>query len=55
MENLETDWLSSNEVIKTLKIKSCDLMHLRIEEKLDFKKKGNAFLYSKASVLRVKK
>lgn len=53
-ENTESDWLTSNEVLKTLKIKSCDLMHLRVGGKLEFKKNGNAFLYSKTSVLSTK-
>ena len=55
MENLDKDWLTSNEVLKTLKIKSCELMHLRIDKKLNFKKIKNAFLYSKESVLSIKK
>ena len=29
-------------------------MHLRVEGKLEFKKNGNAFLYSKTSVLSTK-
>lgn len=43
-------WLSSREAKEISKIKSCDLMHYRIEGKLEFKKKGNAFFYSKESV-----
>jgi hypothetical protein len=53
-ENIEIDWLTSNEVLKVLKIKSCDLMHLRVEGKLEYKKKGNAFLYLKTSVSSTK-
>lgn len=45
------EWLKSNEVLKVLKIKSCELMHLRIDKKLDFIRRGNAYLYSKSSVL----
>ncbi len=41
----KTEWLSSKEVQKKLKIKSCDLMHLREAGKLKFKKVGNAFFY----------
>jgi hypothetical protein len=51
VKNIENEWLTSQEVLKTLKIKSCDLMHLRVQGEFDFKKKGNAFLYSKTSVL----
>ncbi|WP_405266411.1 hypothetical protein [Cellulophaga sp. Ld12] len=47
-------WLSSKEVQKFAKIKSCDLMHYRIENKLDFKKKGNTYFYSLASVEKLK-
>ena len=38
-------WLNSKEARKKLKVKSCDLMHLREEGKLEFKKEGNAFFY----------
>ena len=50
-----SEWLKSKEVMKTLKIRACDVMHLREEGKLKFTKKGNAFLYSAASVLKQKK
>tara|TARA_R110001632_G_scaffold231177_2_gene369433 strand:+ start:5639 stop:5851 length:213 start_codon:yes stop_codon:yes gene_type:complete len=43
-------WLSSKEILKVAKIQSCDLMHYRIQGKLEFKKKGNAYFYSKLSV-----
>ena len=46
----ESRWLSSKEVQKTVNIKSCELMHYRIQNKLDFKKEGNAYLYSFKSV-----
>ena len=48
-------WLKSKEVMKTLKIRACDVMHLREEGKLKFTKQGNAFLYSAESVLKQKK
>jgi hypothetical protein len=41
----KTEWLSSKEAQKKLKIKSCDLMHLREAGKLKFKKVGNAYFY----------
>lgn len=49
------EWLKSKEVMKTLKIRACDVMHLREEGKLNFIKQGNAFLYSAESVLKQKK
>jgi hypothetical protein len=46
--------LNSKEVRKELKISSCDLAHMRIERKLKYKKVGNAFLYTKESVEKLK-
>jgi hypothetical protein len=54
-ETQTTEWLKSREVMKTLKIRACDLMHLREAGKLKFTKQGNAFLYSSQSVLKQKK
>ncbi len=48
----EEEYLSSKESKAVLKIQDCDLMHIRISGKLNFVKKGNAFLYSKASILK---
>jgi hypothetical protein len=48
------EWLSSREVINSTKIKSCDLMHYRIEDKLDFENRGNAYFYSKESLDKIK-
>lgn len=50
-----SEWLKSKEVMKTLKIRACDVMHLREAGKLNFTKQGNAFLYSAESVLKNKK
>ncbi len=50
-----SEWLKSKEVMKTLKIRACDVMHLREAGKLKFTKQGNAFLYSAESVLKQKK
>jgi hypothetical protein len=50
-----SEWLKSKEVMKTLKIRACDVMHLREAGKLKFNKQGNAFLYSAESVLKNKK
>jgi hypothetical protein len=41
--------------MKTLKIRACDVMHMRESGKLKFTKQGNAFLYSAESVLNNKK
>jgi hypothetical protein len=50
-----SEWLKSKEVMKSLKIRACDVMHLREEGKLKFTKQGNAFLYSAESVFKQKK
>jgi hypothetical protein len=47
-------WLTSSEVEKELRIDGCRLMHLRVEGHLGFKKQGNAFLYAKVDVDRLK-
>ncbi len=44
------DWLTSKEAEKALRVDSCELMHLRVEGKLGFTKKGNAFLYTRTDV-----
>jgi hypothetical protein len=51
-KNSNQKWLKSAEAMKTLKIQACDLMHLRLEGKLDFIKQGNAFLYSQESIVK---
>ena len=43
-------YLNSKEAKTVLKIQDCDLMHLRTSGKLNFLKKGNAFMYSKESI-----
>ena len=48
--NEKEKWLSSKEALKEAKIQSCDLMHYRTQGKLEFKKKGNAYFYSKESL-----
>lgn len=49
MEN-KLNWLSSKGAQKVAKIKGCDLMHYRIQGKLEFEKRGNTYFYSKESV-----
>lgn len=39
--------MSSKEAMKTLKVSSCELMHLREAGKLVYIKKGNAYFYEK--------
>ncbi|MCC6600073.1 MAG: hypothetical protein IT223_05315 [Crocinitomicaceae bacterium] len=53
-ETQSSKWLNSKEVMKTLKIRACDVVHLREAGKLDFIKQGNAFLLSADSVLKQK-
>jgi hypothetical protein len=42
----EKKWLTSKEVKSLLKISDCNLMHLRLEGKIEFKKVGKTFFYS---------
>ncbi len=44
---VEEEWLSSIEARKFLRVSDCDLMHMRTAGQIEFKKTGNAFLYSK--------
>jgi hypothetical protein len=53
--NKDTKLVSSKEAMKKAKIKSCDLMHYRVQGKLDFMKVGNAYLYSEESINKLKK
>jgi hypothetical protein len=53
-ETPSSEWLKSKEVMKTLKIRACDVMHLREAGKHKFSKQGNAFLYNAESVIRLK-
>ncbi len=48
------NYLTSKEAKSVAKIKDCDLMHHRLAGKLDFVKKGNAFLYNEEDVLKIK-
>ena len=54
MEN-KKKWLSSKEAQKTTKIKGCDLMHYRVQGKLEYEKRGNAYFYSEESIEKIKK
>jgi len=50
----EKKWLTSKEAQKDAHIKGCDLMHYRIQGKLEFKKTGNAYFYLKESIVKLK-
>ena len=51
----KSKWLKSKEVMKTLKIRACDIAHMREAGKFEFTKQGKAFLYSEKSVMKNKK
>ncbi|WP_179955074.1 hypothetical protein [Maribacter luteus] len=51
----EKKWLTSKEAKSFAKIKGCDLMHHREAGKLEFKKEGNSFFYSKDSIENLNK
>ncbi len=44
-EEKSNTWLTSKETQKLLKVSGCELMHLRVSGKLQFKKQGNAYYY----------
>jgi hypothetical protein len=50
----EKKWLSSKDAQKSLKIRGCDLMHFRVQGKLEFEKLGNAYFYSEKSLDELK-
>ena len=43
-------YLTSKEAKKELKVQDCDIAHIRNSGKLQFKKKGNSYLYLKRSI-----
>jgi hypothetical protein len=45
-----TKLLTSKEAKKELKVQDCDLAHIRNSGKLQYTKKGNAYLYLKESI-----
>ena len=40
-----TEWLSSTDACRFLKISSCTLAHLRLDGKLKFERRRNAYFY----------
>jgi hypothetical protein len=47
MNNKNKKYFSSKEMMKELKVSSCQLMHLRTKGELEFIKKGSSYLYRK--------
>ncbi len=54
-KNPDQLWLTSKSVMKELKIRACDLTHMREEGKFTFLKKGNAYFYDENSVIKNRK
>lgn len=53
IEPKDTDeYFSSKETMKRLKITSCELMHLRVANKIKFVKRGNAYFYQADSLTK---
>lgn len=49
--NAEPKWFTSAETRQLLKISGCQLMHLREQGELPFKKVGNAYYYQLSTLL----
>lgn len=47
-------YITSKEAKVELKVQDCDLAHIRNAGKLEFTKKGNAYLYLKEAIERLK-
>jgi hypothetical protein len=54
MHYISEEYLNSKEAKLALKVQDCDLAHIRGSGKLKFVKKGNAFMYSKECVNKLK-
>ncbi|MGZ9899859.1 hypothetical protein [Shewanella gaetbuli] len=39
------EYFNSKDTMKMLKVTSCELMHLRVTNKIQFYKRGNAYFY----------
>lgn len=46
----DTEYFSSKDTMKKLKVTSCELMHLRVANKIQFLKRGNAYFYQVSSL-----
>jgi hypothetical protein len=42
----QKEWLDSKAARKALKVSTCELLHLREAGRIQFQKRGNAYLYS---------
>ena len=47
-------YLSTKQVKNFLKVRDCDVMHLREAGKIAHVKEGNAYLYSRADAVKLK-
>lgn len=47
MEIDEEKYANIKETMESLKVSSCELMHMRVSGNLKFIKKGNAYFYGK--------
>ncbi|GEM_PF-2296188 len=48
-------YLSTKQVKDLLEVRDCDVMHLREARKIAHVKQGNAYLYSRNDVIKLKK
>lgn len=55
MADNKSRFLRSKEVQNKLKVRTCDIMHLREAGKIRYEKKGNAYLYFEEDVEKLKK
>lgn len=46
----KSSYLTSKEAKKVLKVSDCHLAHMRMEGKLPFVKKGNAYMYETVGI-----
>jgi hypothetical protein len=53
-KTIDKSYLTSKEAKKILKVSDCDLAHLRMDGKLPFVKKGNAYMYETDFVDKMK-
>ena len=55
MTDFEKNYMSTKEVKSTLKVRDCDVMHLRQTGRINFVKKGNSFWYLRSDVENLEK
>lgn len=54
MKDTDKDYVSTKEVKMLLKTQDCDVMHLRVAGQIKYLKKGNAFMYLRSDVERLR-